>query len=599
MSKTTRLAGATLLALGVALSIVSFRLAAREKTQAEAAAVAVAAASKENEAADADELRSIEKRARQAAAIEPLVAAVKMKVDDDTFIDLFDSEEWWRSYRTEFTFVRLIVDGTIVATRGSTDVGSLDKPVVKAARRQGIASSAIKIGKGQFLLAAVQLPVSPERPPILVLGREAAAGPVQPARVAPPPPPASPLRFWPTALGGVMALVGVGLMLFRKRAESADASAQPIPRTTPPMPAFWTPHQQEAAHPPVVPQTESGPFTRPEGIPAAVPVVGGTGPLSGPVSGPVGGPVAMLGRYRLLNRLGEGGMAELFTAEVTGVEGFSRTFVLKRLRPELAAEKDAVAQFVDEARLQASLVHSNIVPVFDFGMAGSQYFMTQEYIIGRDLARFMERHQQRGGRGLPPDVAYFIAHEVLQALAYAHDTQDATGAPMGIVHRDVSAGNVMVSFQGEIKLSDFGIVKSNRRVSKTQVGMVKGNANFMAPEQARGHSVDGRSDLFSLGLLLYYCLTGELLYWGENDLEVLHRAATGPTAEDIAGILGMAEPTATILSRALALDPADRFQSATEFAETLAPHVAAGKYATARLMQQLFATEIQRHRQSA
>ena len=599
MSKSARLAGATLLALGVALGIVSLRLSSREPAPADAPAAAAAAAAKDDDGADA-ELRSIERRVRQASTIQPLVAAVKMKVDDDTFIDLFDSEEWWRSYRNEFTFVRLIVDGTVVATRGTIDVGSLDKPVVKAARRQGVASSTVKIGNQQFLLAAAQLPVSPERPPILVLGREATAAAAPPVRVAPPPAAAqSALRFWPSALGGVMALAGLGLMLFRKRAQDAEPIGQSSPRMTPPMPGMWTPMQQQAANPPIVPQTESGPMTRPDAVPAAVPAVGGTGPLSGPISGPVGAPIAMLGRYRLLNRLGEGGMAELFTAEVTGVEGFSRTFVLKRLRPELATEKDAVAQFVEEARLQASLVHSNIVPVFDFGMAGSQYFMTQEYIIGRDLARFMERHQQRGGHGLPAEVAFFIAHEVLQALAYAHDTRDNNGAPMGIVHRDVSASNVMLSFQGEVKLSDFGIVKSNRRISKTQVGMVKGNANFMAPEQARGNSVDGRSDLFSLGLLLYYCLTGELLYWGENDLEVLHRAATGPTPADIAGIMGMPEPAASILMRALALDPGDRFQSASEFAEALAPYVGSGKYAAGRLMQQLFATEIHRHRQSA
>jgi Protein kinase domain len=595
LSKTTRLAGATLLALGVALSIVSFRLAAREKPQADNNTAT--AAPKEGDAADAEELRSMERRARQAAAIEPLVNAVKMKVDDDTFIDLFDSEEWWRSYRNEFSFVRLIVDGTVVATRGTVDVGTLDRPVVKTARRQGIASSSITIGNRPFLLAAAQIPISPDHPPIIVLGREATIVPAASVRAAAPPPAPSPLRFWPTALGGALALAGVGLMLFRRRAGGTDPVAEPIPRTAPPMQQFWSP-QQEAANPPVVSQTESGPLIRTDGIPGAVPMMA-TGPLSGPLSGPVGAPLAMLGRYRLLNRLGEGGMAELFIAEVTGVEGFSRTFVLKRLRPELAAEKEAVAQFVEEARLQASLVHSNIVPVFDFGMAGSQYFMTQEYIIGKDLARLMERHQQLGARGLPPDVTYFIAHEVLQALAYAHDTRDNTGAPMGIVHRDVSASNVMVSFQGEIKLSDFGIVKSNRRISKTQVGMVKGNANFMAPEQARGNSVDGRSDLFSLGLLLYYCLTGELLYWGDNDLEVLHRAATGPTPQDIAGIMGLPEPAASILSRALALDPADRFQSAAEFAETLAPHVGAGKYTTGRLMQQLFATEIHRHRQSA
>jgi serine/threonine-protein kinase len=183
---------------------------------------------------------------------------------------------------------------------------------------------------------------------------------------------------------------------------------------------------------------------------------------------------------------------------------------------------------------------------------------------------------------------------VLQALAYAHATRDKSGAPMGIVHRDVSAGNVMVSFLGEVKLADFGIVKSNRRVSKTQVGMVKGNANFMSPEQARGHAVDGRSDLFSLALLLHYCLTGELLYWGDNDLETLYRAANGLTADDAAAIGALPEPARSILRRALAFDPADRYQSAAAFGEELAPYVGAGKQAVARLMQRLFGDEIRR-----
>jgi hypothetical protein len=555
LRRTTRLAGATLLASGVALSIVSFRLASRERARAQAAAVATAAL--EREAHDAEELRAIERRARQAAAIEPLAAAVKMNVDADTLIDLFDNEDWWQPYRAEFSFARLIVDGTVVASRGIADLGNLDRPVVKLARRQGVASQAISIGSRPYLLAAARLPIQPERPPIVVLGREPTPLAV-PAQVAAVP---SPLRSWPFVAAGLMTLVGVTLLMVRGRAPPPMASAR---------------GQDEATLPRLVSQTESGQL-------AAAAAVSTNA-------------VPMLGRYRLLNRLGEGGMAELFLAEVSGVEGFSRTFVLKRLRPALAGEKDAIAQFVDEARLQASLVHSNIVPVFDFGMVGSQYFMTQEYIVGRDLARLMARYQERGGRGLPPSIARFIACEVLQALAYAHDSRDRTGVPMEIVHRDVSAGNVMISFQGEVKLSDFGIVKSNRRVSKTQVGMVKGNANFMSPEQAQGHAVDGRSDLFSTGLLLYYCLTGELLYWGDNDLEVLHRAALGPTADDFAGLLGLPEPTGTILAKALALEPSDRFQSASEFGDALAADggAGAGKHALSRLMQELFAEEIQR-----
>jgi len=308
---------------------------------------------------------------------------------------------------------------------------------------------------------------------------------------------------------------------------------------------------------------------------------------------------ALFGRYRLVDRLGEGGMAELFIAEASGVEGFTRHFVLKRLRPELARDKEAVAQFIDEARLQAGLVHSNIVPVFDFGVVGGEYFMTQEYIVGRDLAKLVSRQSELGTEGLPEALAYYIAHETLQALAYAHERHDNTGSHMGIVHRDVSVGNVMVSLQGEVKLSDFGIVKSNRRVSKTQVGMVKGNANFMSPEQARGQTVDHRSDLFSLGHVLHYCLTGRLIYSGDNDLDVLYRAANGITPEDLIEIRKLPDPAGSVLEKALALDPAQRFQSASEFADALAAHIGAGKGGTAKLMQRLFAEEIRRETTSA
>jgi len=600
---TTRLAGIALIISGVALSAVSYRLAVRDRAAAEAAAAASVAKPADSDY-DAEELRGIERKARQAAEIQPLAAAVKMNVDADTLKDLFDNEEWWRPYRREFTFARLIVDGGIVGTRKSAEVGeigTLDKPVVKLARKQGAASGSITIGGAPFLIAAARLPILPDSAPMIVLGRAPAVAPAPTRVVAPPAPAAPPLRPLPFVLTGVMVLAGVGVLVFGRRPARQEAS--PVPEAvaaapsqsqshSQPMARFWGPtgpqwQDDTARLPPPVPHTDVGS--------APVPMLTETGATM-PVMDATG-PVSMLGRYRLLTRLGEGGMAELFVAEVSGVEGFSRTFVLKRLRPELATEKDAVAQFVEEARLQASLVHSNIVPVFDFGMAGSQYFMTQEYIVGRDLARMMLRHHERGGRGLPQEIAFFIAHEVLQALEYAHDTRDKTGAPMGIVHRDVSAGNVMVSFQGEVKLSDFGIVKSNRRVSKTQVGMVKGNANFMAPEQARGHAVDGRSDLFSLGLLMHYCLTGELLYWGENDLETLYRAANGPTVDDLAGIGALPEPASSILKRALALDPGDRYQTAAEFGEELAPYVGAGKHAVARLMQHLFANEI--HRQSA
>jgi len=287
-------------------------------------------------------------------------------------------------------------------------------------------------------------------------------------------------------------------------------------------------------------------------------------------------------------------MAELFIAEATGVEGFTRHFVLKRLRSHLVRDEQAVAQFIDEARMQATLVHSNIIPVFDFGVVDGEYFLTQEYIAGRDLAKLVHRHTQRSGQGLPETLAYYIAHETLQALSYAHGKHDPVGVPMGIVHRDISAANVMVSLEGEVKLSDFGIVKSNRRLSHTQAGVVKGNAYFMSPEQARGQTVDHRSDLFSLAHILHYCLTGRLLYIGERDLNVLYRAAKGVTPQDLAAIRKLSDPAGPVLEKALAFEPTERFQSATEFADALPVQGGSGKRETAILMQQLFGDEIRR-----
>src|SRR5204863_8152968 len=182
-------------------------------------------------------------------------------------------------------------------------------------------------------------------------------------------------------------------------------------------------------------------------------------------------------------------------------------------------------------------------------------------------------------------IAYFAAHETLQALSYAHARRGAGDTPLGIVHRDIAPGNVIVSLAGEVKLSDFGIVKSNDRVSRTQVGIVKGNTNFMSPEQARGQAVDARSDLFVLGLVLYYCLSGELLYTGHTDLEVLHRAAGGLLRDDLARIRDLPDPAPQILERALSLDPNERFQHAAEFADELALHMGGGRAGAAALMR--------------
>jgi hypothetical protein len=306
-----------------------------------------------------------------------------------------------------------------------------------------------------------------------------------------------------------------------------------------------------------------------------------------------GGKGVQFGRYTLLDRLGEGGMAEVYTAATFGAEGFRRTFVVKRLRAELAREPSVVAQFIDEANLASNLVHSNIIPVFDFGKVGEEYFMAQEYILGRDLGRLTLRSVERRQRALAPLVVFYAAAETLKALEYAHAKLGDNGRPLGIVHRDVSPSNILLSARGEVKLFDFGIVKAEGRVTKTQHGVVKGNVSFMSPEQARGTEVDARADLFSLGLVMYYCLTGDVLYHGNTTYELLVKAATGPGADELARIAALPGPTAEIVRRALEIDPARRYQSAADFAAAVAPHVAGAPAEAARLMKDLFTDDFQ------
>jgi serine/threonine protein kinase len=284
-------------------------------------------------------------------------------------------------------------------------------------------------------------------------------------------------------------------------------------------------------------------------------------------------------------------MAQVYTAVTFGAEGFRRTFVVKRLRAELTHEPAVVAQFIDEANLGSTLVHSNIIPVFDFGKVGDEYFLAQEYILGRDLGRLVARAVEHNGAPLPAPVVFYAAAETLRALEYAHTKLGDAGRPMGIVHRDVSPSNILVSARGEVKLFDFGIVKAEGRVTKTQQGVVKGNVSFMSPEQARGIGVDARADLFSLGLVIYYCLTGQVLYRGETTYELLVKAATGPGPEELARIAALPAPCADILSKALQVDPSRRHQTAAEFAAALAPHAAGGAAAAAALMSALFTND--------
>jgi len=305
------------------------------------------------------------------------------------------------------------------------------------------------------------------------------------------------------------------------------------------------------------------------------------------------GTLRRFGRYELVERIGEGGMSDIYAATMRGAKGFERLLVVKRLKRELSANPAAVEQFIDEARLGSLLSHPNIVQIYDFGEADDGYFMAMEYVAGRNLTQIVERHLQRYGRALDVPTVFYVLHDVLQALAYAHERANANGEPLGIVHRDVSPSNVMVSTRGDVKLLDFGIVKAEDRLSRSDIANVKGNPAFMAPEQARGGGVDSRADLFALGLVMFHALTGELIYRGSTAGETLFHAATGPTREELARVQALPEAAARVLTRALAADPQDRYQTAEEFAAAIAPQIRTGaRHSLAAVLLNLFGAEL-------
>ena len=213
------------------------------------------------------------------------------------------------------------------------------------------------------------------------------------------------------------------------------------------------------------------------------------------------------GNYELLEKVAVGGMAEIFKARAIHGQGVEKLVCIKRIHPALSADKSFVAMFIDEARLGVKMVHGNIVPVFDFGYVDGHYFLAMEYVEGQDLATLSGRAQVVDLEW-PPELAFFVTMEILEGLAYAHHKRDDSGRPLELVHRDVSPSNVLVSNDGQVKLLDFGIARSQAREFETRTGVIKGKPGYMSPEQAAGMKVDARADVWSSGAVLHELVTG-------------------------------------------------------------------------------------------
>ncbi len=275
-------------------------------------------------------------------------------------------------------------------------------------------------------------------------------------------------------------------------------------------------------------------------------------------------PHARLGPYTLGERLGVGGMAEVYLGEIEGPHGFAKRVALKRILPQLARDPRFVAMFCDEARICAMLEHPNIVKVIDFGEAEGELFMAMEFVDGISAARLLRAVSARGER-FPLGSVLYIAHEVLRALAHAHEAVDERGRPLNIVHRDVSPGNVLIGRAGEVKLTDFGIVRSAFVDRRTYPGELKGKLGYMSPEQVMGEDLDPRSDLFTAAIIIAELCLVRPLFPGQNELEILTR--THRADLEVLDRFGETVPEKLLraLRRALSPLPSARFQSAREF----------------------------------
>jgi serine/threonine protein kinase len=269
------------------------------------------------------------------------------------------------------------------------------------------------------------------------------------------------------------------------------------------------------------------------------------------------------GKYLLLDRISVGGMAEVFRAKSYGVEGFERLLAIKRILPSMGEDKDFISMFVDEAKIAGQLSHPNIGQIFELGRAQDSHYIAMEYIWGKDLLQILNRCRKRG-EVMPIGLACFVVAKVAEGLDYAHKKRDPHGTPLEIVHRDCSPQNVLVSYEGEVKIIDFGIARAASRSSRTNAGVLKGKFGYMSPEQVRGLPLDHRSDIFALGTVFYEALTGDRLFQGESDfstLEKVRNAEIRPPRELRSDIPPEIE---RIVLRALARDPRQRYASCGE-----------------------------------
>ncbi len=269
------------------------------------------------------------------------------------------------------------------------------------------------------------------------------------------------------------------------------------------------------------------------------------------------------GKYFLVEKLAVGGMAEIYKAKTFGVDGFEKLLAIKKILPHCSADKEFISMLTDEAKLVVRLSHTNIVQIYDLGKVGDDYYISMEYIDGVNLRELVTRSKEIK-QTIPVPLCLYIISEVCKGLDYAHSKRDENSRPLHIVHRDISPQNILISFEGETKIVDFGIAKAAMNISQTTAGILKGKVTYMSPEQALGKPVDHRTDIFSAGILLYELLTGNRLFTGETHFHVLKQIQTTQITEDTLS-REISPELKQVLAKALAYNPKERYESASDF----------------------------------
>jgi eukaryotic-like serine/threonine-protein kinase len=273
-------------------------------------------------------------------------------------------------------------------------------------------------------------------------------------------------------------------------------------------------------------------------------------------------------RYRVIERIAAGGMAEVFRAESAGLEGFKKKVAIKRVLPHLTEKAQFINMFLDEARLSAHLGHSNCVQVFDIGKGDSAYFIVMEYVDGADLKAIIE-YQRANSQLFPVEEACLVSVRICEGLTYAHELRDENNRPLGIVHRDMSPPNVLITRYGEVKIADFGLAKANSQLEESQPGVIKGKFGYLSPEAALGRPVDLRTDIYAVGIMLWEMLSGRRLFQGATDLDTVRQVQRGDVPDLRQFNPHVPDTVLRVLGKALAPNPDNRYQTARALGDDL------------------------------